>query len=111
MTVRAMVAEAAADMRRGDLQPADLRVLLGRLTGLLGSCNEEIRHADAVYAGVLLQLLESHEAANRARIRAQTTPEYQRVREARDTKEACVEMVRAIKYQLRSADEEMRLTR
>lgn len=111
ISVRAMVAEAAADLVRGDLQPADLRALLGRLSGLLATCNTEIRHADAVYAQVLLERLNGEEAANRAKIRAQTSPEYARVREARDTKEACVEMVRALKYQLKSLDEEMRLSR
>lgn len=111
MTVRSLVAECAAAMRQGEMHPAAMRDRLGQLTGLLGSCNDEIRQAEAAYAGVLLKALEANEAANRAKIRASITPEYARVREAKDTKELAVEMIRALKYQIKSADEEMRLSR
>ena len=51
------------------------------------------------------------EAANRAKIRAEITPEYARKREARDTKELVVELVRSLKYFLRCKEDEVRLTR
>ena len=60
---------------------------------------------------MLLDHLEGSEAANRAKIRAETTPEFARKQEARDTKELVQEMVRALKYYLRSLEEEMRLAR
>jgi hypothetical protein len=55
--------------------------------------------------------MSSEDAANRAKIRAETSVEYLRKREARDTKELVVELVRSLKYFLRSKEEEMRLTR
>jgi hypothetical protein len=39
----------------------------------LATCNDEIRQADAEFATVLLHHLDSEEAANRAKIRAETS--------------------------------------
>ena len=111
MSVRDLVKAMQREIRDTDLQPSRAAELLVKLTALMGNTNDEIREADAEYAHVLLALLESNEAANRARIRAETTPHFQRKREARDTKELVVELVRSLKYMLRSAEEEMRLTR
>lgn len=111
-TVRGFIREIQVEIREtADLQPDRAAELLTRLTSLIGNCNDEIREADAEYATVLLKHLESEEAANRAKIRAETTAEYSRKREARDTKELAVELVRSLKYFLRSKEEEMRLSR
>ena len=53
----------------------------------------EIRAADAAYASVLLVCLDSEERANRAKIRAEITPEFQRRQEARDTKDLLRELI------------------
>jgi chorismate mutase len=112
VTVRELIRQMQTEIRDAtDLQPDRASELLNRLTALMGNVNDEVRTADAEYARVLLSLLESEEAANRAKIRAEITPEYQRKREARDTKELCVELVRSLKYFLRSKTEEMRLAR
>jgi hypothetical protein len=111
-TVRGLVREMQREIvETPDLQPDRAAELLVRLTSLIGNCADEIRAADAVYAHVLLALLESEEAANRAKIRAETTPAYARKREARDTKELCIELVRSLKMFLRTKEEEMRLSR
>jgi hypothetical protein len=60
---------------------------------------------------VLLKHLESEEAANRAKIRAETTPEYQRKREARDTKELAIELCRSLKYFLKAKQDEYQMSR
>jgi hypothetical protein len=77
----------------------------------LANVATEIREADFEYAGMLLKYLGGEEAANRAKIRAETTLEYLRKREARDTKELVLELIRSLKYYLRTAEEEMRLSR
>jgi hypothetical protein len=94
-----------------DLQPSRAAELLTKLTALLGNCNDEIREADHAYAVVLLQFLDANEAANRARIRAETSMPFVRKREARDTKELVIELVRSLKYFLKAKEEEMRLSR
>lgn len=111
MTVRDLVHAMQKEIRDTELQPSRAAELLTKLTALLGNCSDEIREADMAYNGVLLKHLEGEEAANRAKIRAQTTPEYARAREAKDTRELVIELVRSLKYFLKSAEEEMRLTR
>ena len=94
-----------------DLLPDRAADMLIRLTALMGNCNDEIREADHAYSVVLLQFLDADEAANRARIRAETSLQFIRKREARDTKELVIELVRSLKYFLRSKAEEMELSR
>jgi len=94
-----------------DLLPSRAAELLTKLTALIGNCNDEIRESDHAYAVVLLQFLATDEAANRAKIRAETSMQFLRKREARDTKELCVELVRSLKYFMRSKEEELRLSR
>lgn len=111
MTVRSRIKSAQVEIRDGgELLPTRAAQLLMELTALLGNCAEAIRAADSAYAVLLLRELESSEHANRARIRAETSPEYARKREARDARELVVELIRSLKYLLRSAEEEMRLS-
>ena len=110
LTVRSRIKSAQVEIRDGgELLPARAAQLLMELTALLGNCFEEIREADNAYAHVLLHELESSEHANRARIRAETSPEYARKREARDARELTVELVRSLKYMLRALSDEMKL--
>lgn len=60
---------------------------------------------------VLLNALGSENKANRAKIKAQTSPEYIAMREARDAKEVAIKMPRSLKYFLRSKEEEYRLSK
>lgn len=112
MTVRELVRAYQREIQAPeDLLPDRAAELLTRLTALIGNCNDEIREADAAYAGVLLATLDSETKANRATIRAETSAEYARKREARDTKELVVELARSLKYFLRAKAEELQLAR
>ena len=112
VTVRDLVHSYQREIHEAsDLLPDRAAALLTKLTALIGNVNDEIRRADALYAAVLLAYLESEAKANRAKIRAETTVEYQRKREARDTKELAVELARSLKYFLRAKEEEVRLSR
>ena len=111
MTVRDMVREAQKEFLSGDLEPARSRDLLVKLTALLGNVMTEIREADADYARVLDAALDEHAKANRARIKAETTPAFARKREAHDTRVLLIEMIRALKTNVRSLSDEMNLTR
>ena len=110
MTVRDMIHDMQREVRDTDLQPDRASELLTRLSALLGNVNDEIREADMEYSCRLLMFLDSEEKANRAKIRAETTPEYSRKREARDVKELTLEMIRSLKYYLRAKEEELRVT-
>jgi hypothetical protein len=111
MTIRERISKIQKNLRDGALTPDVARESLVQLTALLGNVNDEQRHADHEYKLVLLGCLQGDEAANRARIRAEVTPQYQRLREAKDTADLVVEMIRSCKAYLRSLDEEMRLAR
>jgi hypothetical protein len=111
MRVRDLIKSMQTEIRDTDLQPDRAADLLTKLTALIGNCNDEIRESDMAYHGVLLKHLDSDEAANRAKIRAQTTPEYLRSREAKDTKELAVELSRSLKYFLKAKSDELQLSR
>lgn len=94
-----------------DLAPVRAREILVQLTALYGLCMKEVREADHAYAVVLLRFLDADEAASRAKIRAETSLEFLRKREANDTTELVTEALRSLKALLRSVEEEMRLAR
>jgi hypothetical protein len=112
MSVRELVKGCQREIRESsDLLPDRAAELLLMLASLLGNCADEIRAADADYATVLLAHLDAETKANRATIRAETSPEYQRRQEARDTKDLIVELVRSLKYFLRVKSEELQMAR
>lgn len=111
MTIRDRVREIQRELRDAEVQPERARVMLTTLTALLGNCLDEIRVAEQEYAVHLLACLDASEKANRARIQAEASPQFARKQIARDTRELVVEMIRSLKYVLRSSEEEMRLTR
>lgn len=111
MTVRDLVAGMQKEIGEGHLEPQRACDLLGKLTALLGNCREEIRDADYEFNIVLLHYLDQDEAANRARIRAETTAEYRRKQQARDTKTLAEDLISALKYSLRSMEAEWKFNR
>lgn len=109
-TIRSMVRDIQVEMRNSaDLLPDRASELLNKLTALYGNCNDELRIADWEYKRVLLKCLQTSEAANRARIEAETSPEYLRRQEAKDTKDLALEMIRSLKTYLKVKAEEMRM--
>lgn len=110
-TVRERVKVIQKSLRDGALTPDLTRESLVTLTALLGNVQDEQRAADHEYKLVLLGCLQTHDKANRARIAAEVTPQYQRAKAAKDTADLVVEMIRSCKCYLRSLDEEMRLAR
>lgn len=111
MTVRSMVESIRREIRDTDLTPERASALAAKLTALMGNCSDEQRAADMAYKRVLLDCLSRHEKANRARIEAEVSPEFERAREAKDTFNVVVEMIRSLRQILRTAAEEMRMTR
>ena len=80
--------------------------MLTKLTALLGNIADEQREADLAYAQVHLALYEQHQAASRARLYAEVTPEYARRREAKDCGVLATELIRSLKMFLRTKSEE-----
>jgi len=109
LTARDYIRAIQAELR----QPADLTLdraadLLMQATALIGNVADEIRVADAAYAARLLAELDCSEKANRAKIRAETSVEYQRARQAKDAEKLLIETVRSLKVFLRVKQDEWR---
>jgi hypothetical protein len=112
LTVRELVKTYQREIQQADdLLPDRAADLLMRLTALIGNCADEIREADAEYSVTLLHWLDTEKKANRAKIRAEISPEYRRRQEARDTKELIVELSRSLKYFLKAKSDEQQLSR
>jgi hypothetical protein len=111
LTIRDRISAIQGELANGALTPDLARESLVRLTALLGNVHNEQRVADHEYKLVLLGCLQGDEAANRARIRAEVTVQYQRSREAKDLADLVVEMIRSCKAYMRSLEEELRLAR
>ena len=111
LSIRERIKGIQRGLRDGALTPDMARESLVALTALLGNVNDEQREADADYKLVLLGCLTAEKKANRARIKAETSPQYARAREAKDTATLVIEMMRSCRAYLRSLDEEMRLAR
>jgi hypothetical protein len=111
VSVRERIKAVQKQLRDGAITPDMARESLVHLTALMGNVNDEQRSADADYKLVLLECMRSESKANRARIVAETSPQYLRAREAKDTATLVTEMVRSCRAYLRSLDTEMQLTR
>jgi hypothetical protein len=109
LTVRDRIAAIQKSLRDGSVTPALARESLVQLTALYGNVLEEQRDADHEYKLVLLGCLQSDEAANRARIRAEVTPQFQRARAAKDMATLVIELIRSCKEYMRNLSEEMRM--
>lgn len=111
-TVREHVRDAQKEMRESpDLALARASVLLNTLTALIGNANQELRLREMAYKRELLLAYKTHDTANRAKIAAETSIEYEAFLEARHVKEEIVEAIRSLKAYLRTQEEEMRLSR
>lgn len=107
-TIRERVQSIQSEILAGNVTPARAADMMVELSAIFGNINDEIRIRDVEYNKVLLHFYESEETANRAKIKAECSEEYNAKRTARDTKELTVELIRSLKYYLRSAEEEYR---
>jgi hypothetical protein len=107
-----MVKAIQKEMRASaDLTPDRACELLNDATSLLGNCLDELRYADQEYKVILLHCLRTSEKANRAKIEAETSPQYVRFREAADTQRLTEQMMISLRAFLRNKESEMRLAR
>lgn len=94
-----------------EMPPLRTSAVLVELTALYATLITELRESEFAYKAVLLTCLDSEEAANRAKIRAENSEAYRRMRLAKDTEKVVVELIRSLKVSLRTMQEEMRMTR
>jgi hypothetical protein len=111
MTIRERISGIQKELANGALSPDLARESLVRLTALLGNVHDAQRKADHEYKLVLLGCMAGGEPANRARIRAEVSEQYQAAQEMKDLANLVIEMIRSCKAFMRSLEEESRLAR
>ena len=111
MTIRDRIKVVQKNLLDGALTPDMARESMLHLTSLSGNVAEEVRAAENEYRIVLLTCLEREETANRAKLRAEVSLEYQRFKEAKDTAELVKQMIITLRAVGRSLDEEIRQAR
>lgn len=105
-SIRQIVQDIQTELANGNLEPDRASEILVTLTAVLGNITDEILLRDVEYNKILLGLYDSEKTANRAKIKAEVSPEYIAKQEARNTKEKVIEMIRSLKYYLRTKQEE-----
>lgn len=109
--IRERITAIQGELANGALSPDLARESLVRLTALLGNVHDLQRKADHEYKLVLLGCMAGGEAANRAKIRAEVSEQFQTAQEMKDLASLVIEMIRSCKSYMRSLEEEQRLTR
>ena len=108
MTLYERISVIQSQLAEGALTPDLARESLVTLTALLGNVNDLVRKTDHEYKLVLLGCMKGQKAASRARIEAETSEQYQRAREATDTADLVLEMIRSLKKYMESLSNELR---
>ena len=110
-TIREIIKDIQNEVGGKELLPDRAAELLNQLAALLGNINQEIRQRDFEYSTVLLSYLQSEQKATHAKIKAECSLEFLAKREARDTKELALEMIRSLKYYLQAKRDELQTTK
>jgi hypothetical protein len=105
-TIREYITLYQNEILKGNLLPQRAAEILTEISALLGNLNDEITKRDIEYNKILLECYNKETTANRAKIKANITPEYESMRTARNTKELAIELIRSLKYFLKSQEEE-----
>lgn len=106
MSVRTLIDQRQAEVRKPDLLPDRAAEILNELAALTGKINQEILDADMEYNAYLLECYRNEAKANRAKILAETSAQFRRMREARNAREETIEMIRSLKFYLKAKQDE-----
>lgn len=107
-TIREIISQHQTEVAKGNLQPTRAADILTELSALIGNILDEIQKREVAYNKILLLALDVEKSANKAKIQAEVSQEYQDFRTAKNTYEVVKEMIRALKYLLRAFEEDFR---
>lgn len=106
MTIRDIIKNFQTEIRNTDLQPERAAEILSKSAALFGNVNDVIRERSMIYNKKLLEILGNEKSVAKAKVIAETTPEFESYLEAKGTKEALLELIRSLKYFLKAKEEE-----
>uniref|UniRef100_A0A832MJC0 Uncharacterized protein n=1 Tax=Eiseniibacteriota bacterium TaxID=2212470 RepID=A0A832MJC0_UNCEI len=94
-------------LKAKDMTGDEASIVLTELSSLIGNVNEEIVDREMAYNRMLNDLLSTPDmTAAKARIRAEASEEYEALLRAKGYLVLLTEMMRALKYRLRSLEAE-----
>jgi hypothetical protein len=110
MTIRERIDSYRSRLLSGaDILGDEASQMLVELSALVGNVNDEILEREMTYNRQLNELLSTPEmTAAKARIRANASEDYEALVRAKNYLVLVTQMIQAIKYRLRSLDEERR---
>ena len=111
MTVRDRVAAIQRRVLTEAVTPKLASEMESQLSALLGYILHAVTDAQIAFNETLMECYAREAKANRARILAETTPQFRALREAKDAHAMAVEMIRSLRQMQRMYSEEMRLQR
>lgn len=107
-TVRDLIKDIQGEVRSTELHPERASELLNQLSSLLGNVNDQLKDKQMDYNKALLVIIEDSKTVAKARLVGETTQEYEELLSIKGTKELVLEMIRSLKYYLKSKYDEQR---
>lgn len=108
MTIRDRIFEIQNKLALGIVQVTEATEMLNQLSALYGNVLDEVQKRELAYNAILLMFLDSEAKANRAKIKAQVSPEYQSLVEAQNTEKLTLQMIRSLNRFIDQKKEEAR---
>lgn len=106
MTLRERLNNYQNEILQGDLPPQRAAEILTYLSSLYGNILDEVQRRQMKYNKRIMEIYDQEQKANRAKIKAETTKEYKKLLEARNADKLCQELIRSLKYYLKSKSSE-----
>lgn len=108
-TVRGLIQSIQVEVRDTELDPSRAAELVTKLTVLYASVLDVVTKREMEFNEVLSGLMDEDMPANRAKIRAQATDQYQALQEARNVEKSTLQLIQSLKTLVKLRQEEMRL--
>jgi len=105
-TIRQRINGYQAEILKGDLLPERAAIILNEISSLYGNILDRIKDTEMIYNKVLLDELNKEQKANRAKIRAEITDEYQDMKDATNTEKVAIQMIRSLSKFLKAKENE-----
>jgi hypothetical protein len=107
-TIRELISAYQSEVAKGELTPERAATFVTQLSALYGNVNKQILATSLAYNRILKTALETNEAASRAKIQAETTPEYVAKMEAQNAEKELLLLIRSLNRYLKVKEEEYR---
>ena len=107
-SLREMIIKRQNEVASGDLHPVRCAEILVEISALYGNILDEVRRRQMTYNTILLNAYDETKTANRPKLKAETTKEYNRLLRAKNLEKVTIEIIRALKYFLREKSTELK---